>query len=80
MDICTVWQNAAQGFLRAWQGNEMNTLWADDVIRRKQKWSSGVREHKDDIVAETGKTARYRIFAALVFGRHQGNQPRADPR
>src|SRR6476659_3625812 len=42
-------------FLRAWPGNETNTAWADEVIRRKQKWSSGVREFQDDIVAEQEK-------------------------
>jgi len=42
-------------FLRAWPGNETNTGWADEVIRRKQKWSSGVREFKDDIVSEQEK-------------------------
>ena len=42
-------------FLRAWPGNETNVGWADEVIRRKQKWSSGVREFKDEIVAEQDK-------------------------
>ena len=39
-------------FLRAWPGNEVNLDWADDIIRRKQKWSSGMREHRDEIVGE----------------------------
>ena len=42
-------------FLRAWPGNEVNLDWADDIIRRKQKWSSGMREHRDEIVAEQQK-------------------------
>ncbi len=42
-------------FIRAWPGNETNVTWADEVIRRKQKWSSGVREFKDDIVGEQEK-------------------------
>ena len=56
LDIAT--RNAKmprKDFLRAWPGNETNTTWADEVIRRKQKWSSGVREFKDDIVAEQEK-------------------------
>jgi RNA polymerase primary sigma factor len=58
MDICTrLAQMPRKDFLRAWPGNELNTSWADDVIRRKQKWSSGVREHKDEIVAEQEKLA-----------------------
>ena len=56
MDICTrLAKMPRKDFLRAWPGNELNTAWADDVIRRKQKWSSGVREHKDDIVSEQEK-------------------------
>ncbi len=42
-------------FIRAWPGNETNITWADEVIRRKQKWSRGVREFKDDIVGEQEK-------------------------
>ena len=56
LDIAT--RNAKmprKDFLRAWPGNETNTGWADEVIRRKQKWSSGVREFKDDIVSEQEK-------------------------
>jgi RNA polymerase primary sigma factor len=56
LDICT--RNAKmprKDFLRAWPGNEINLDWADDVIRRKQKWSSGMREFKDLIVAEQQK-------------------------
>ena len=56
LDICV--RNAKmprKDFLRAWPGNEINLDWADDVIRRKQKWSSGMREFKDLIVAEQHK-------------------------
>ena len=56
LDIAT--RNAKmprKDFLRAWPGNETNTTWADEVIRRKQKWSSGVREFKDEIVGEQEK-------------------------
>ncbi|KFN49903.1 RNA polymerase sigma factor RpoD [Arenimonas composti] len=42
-------------FLRAWPGNELNLDWADEIIRRKQKWSSGIREYRDEIVAEQHK-------------------------
>jgi len=56
LDICV--RNAKmprKDFLRAWPGNEINLDWADDVIRRKQKWSSGMREFKDLIIAEQHK-------------------------
>ncbi|MBS0195014.1 MAG: RNA polymerase sigma factor RpoD [Proteobacteria bacterium] len=53
LDICTRQAKMPRkDFLRAWEGNATNTQWADEVIRRKQKWASGVREHKDEIVAE----------------------------
>jgi len=39
-------------FLKAWKGHETDLDWADSVIARKQKWSSGMREHKDAIVAQ----------------------------
>ena len=56
MDVCTRYAKMPRrDFLRAFPGNETNTTWADDMIRRKQKWSSGLREHRDDIVAEQEK-------------------------
>ena len=39
-------------FIKAWPGQETNTDWADEIIRRKQKWSSGIREHRGAIIAE----------------------------
>ena len=39
-------------FLRSFPNNETNLSWVDDMIRRKQKWSSGLREHRDAIIAE----------------------------
>ncbi|WP_202845461.1 RNA polymerase sigma factor RpoD [Luteimonas saliphila] len=43
-------------FIRAWEGNQTNLGWVDDVLKRKQKWSSGMREVKDQIVAEQEAT------------------------
>jgi RNA polymerase primary sigma factor len=43
-------------FIRAWEGNQTNVAWVDDVLKRKQKWSSGLREVKDQIVAEQEAT------------------------
>ncbi|MEY3359407.1 MAG: hypothetical protein RI923_667, partial [Pseudomonadota bacterium] len=39
-------------FIKAWKGSETDLKWAETVIGRKQKWSSGIREHKDAIVAQ----------------------------
>ncbi|HLU13316.1 MAG TPA: RNA polymerase sigma factor region1.1 domain-containing protein, partial [Arenimonas sp.] len=56
LDICTrLAKMPRKDFLRAWPGNETNLGWADEVIRRKQKWSSGMREHRDEIIAEQQK-------------------------
>ncbi|KAF1712091.1 RNA polymerase sigma factor RpoD [Pseudoxanthomonas kalamensis DSM 18571] len=43
-------------FIRAWEGNQTNLGWVDEVLKRKQKWSSGLREVKDQIVAEQEAT------------------------
>jgi RNA polymerase primary sigma factor len=43
-------------FIRAWEGNQTNTAWVDELVKRKQKWSSGLREVKDQIVAEQEAT------------------------
>ena len=43
-------------FLRAWEGNQVNLDWVDEVLKRKQKWSSALREVKDQIVAEQQAT------------------------
>ncbi|MFO1517478.1 MAG: RNA polymerase sigma factor RpoD [Lysobacterales bacterium] len=56
MDLCIKQAKVPRkDFLRAFPGNETNTDWADELIRKKQKWSSGVRAHKDEIVAEQEK-------------------------
>jgi len=41
-----------KNFLRIFDGNQTNHQWVDDMIRRKQKWSAGVREIKPLITAE----------------------------
>ncbi|KGM53261.1 RNA polymerase subunit sigma-70 [Lysobacter daejeonensis GH1-9] len=43
-------------FIRAWDGNQTNLEWTDELIKRKQKWSSGLRDVKDQIVAEQQAT------------------------
>ena len=43
-------------FIRTWDGNQTNLQWVDDALKRKQKWSSGLREVKDQIIAEQEAT------------------------
>ena len=43
-------------FIRSWEGNQTNLEWVDEALKRKQKWSSGLREVKDQIIAEQEAT------------------------
>ncbi|MCF7221552.1 RNA polymerase sigma factor RpoD [Marilutibacter chinensis] len=43
-------------FIRAWEGNQTNLGWVDELLKRKQKWASGLREVKDQIIAEQQAT------------------------
>jgi RNA polymerase primary sigma factor len=43
-------------FIRAWEGNQTNLHWVEDVLKRKQKWSSALRDVKDQIIAEQEAT------------------------
>ena len=43
-------------FIRAWEGNQTNVAWVDEMLKRKQKWSSGLRDVKDQIIAEQEAT------------------------
>ncbi|KAF1687431.1 RNA polymerase sigma factor RpoD [Pseudoxanthomonas taiwanensis] len=43
-------------FIRAWEGNQTNLGWVDELLKRKQKWSSALREVKDQIIAEQQAT------------------------
>jgi len=53
-------------FIKAWPGHETDTDWADEIIRRKQKWSSGIREHRGAIIAE--QNALIALEGALCLG------------
>jgi RNA polymerase primary sigma factor len=43
-------------FIRAWDGNQTNLEWVDELLKRKQKWSSGLRDVKDKILFEQQAT------------------------
>ena len=43
-------------FIRAWDGNQTNLEWVDELLKRKQKWASGLRDVKDQIIAEQEAT------------------------
>ncbi len=43
-------------FIKAWDGNQTNLGWVDELLKRKQKWGSALRDVKDNIVAEQEAT------------------------
>jgi RNA polymerase primary sigma factor len=43
-------------FIRSWEGNQTNLGWVDEVLKRKQKWSSGLRDVKDQIISHQQAT------------------------
>ncbi len=57
LDLATrVAKMPRKDFIRAWEGNHTNLEWVDELLKRKQKWSSGLRDVKDQIVAEQEAT------------------------
>ncbi|MCZ8164491.1 RNA polymerase sigma factor RpoD [Silanimonas sp.] len=55
-------------FIKAWPTNETNLEWADEIIRRKQKWSSGMREHRDAILAQQNALIALEGALCLTLG------------
>ncbi|UXI67807.1 RNA polymerase sigma factor RpoD [Tahibacter amnicola] len=56
MDLCVKFAKMPRkDFLRAFPGHEIDLEWTEELIRKKQKWSSGIRAHKDEIVSEQDK-------------------------
>ncbi|MBB5207471.1 RNA polymerase sigma factor RpoD [Chiayiivirga flava] len=56
MDLCIrLAKMPRKDFVRAFPGHETDSGWADEMIRRKQKWASGLREHRDEVMAEQDK-------------------------
>ena len=43
-------------FIRSWDGNQTNLEWVDELLKRKQKWSSALRDVKDQIISEQQST------------------------
>jgi RNA polymerase primary sigma factor len=56
MDICVKQAKMPRkDFLKAFTAHEVNLSFADEVIRKKQKWASSIRAHKPDILGEQEK-------------------------
>ena len=57
LDLATrVAKMPRKDFIKAWDGNQTNLEWVDELLKRKQKWGSGLREVKDQIIAEQEAT------------------------
>ncbi|HSS05958.1 MAG TPA: RNA polymerase sigma factor region1.1 domain-containing protein, partial [Rhodanobacteraceae bacterium] len=39
-------------FLKLFPANETNTAWADELGRKRQKWSPGIKSHREQIINE----------------------------
>ncbi|MFC7521085.1 RNA polymerase sigma factor RpoD [Xanthomonas populi] len=48
----TVARMPRKDFIRSWECNQTNLEWVEDALKRKQKWSSALRDVKDQIVSE----------------------------
>jgi RNA polymerase primary sigma factor len=56
MDICVRQAKMPRkDFLKAFPSHETNTTFADELVRKKQKWSSGIKAHRNEIVSEQEK-------------------------
>ncbi|MBR0346843.1 MAG: RNA polymerase sigma factor RpoD, partial [Rudaea sp.] len=56
MDICIKQSHMPRkDFIKAFPSNETNPKFADDIIRKKQKWASSIKAHKEEILAEQEK-------------------------
>ncbi|HEY8010305.1 MAG TPA: RNA polymerase sigma factor RpoD [Rudaea sp.] len=56
MDICIKQSRVPRkDFLKAFPSNETNFKFADEIIRKKQKWSSAVKAHREEILGEQEK-------------------------
>ncbi|MBV2208612.1 MAG: RNA polymerase sigma factor RpoD [Thermomonas sp.] len=57
LDLCTrVAKMPRKDFIKAWEGNQTNLGWVDDLLKRKQKWGSALRDVKEQIIAEQEAT------------------------
>jgi len=56
MDLCVKQAKMPRkDFLKAFTAHEVNINFADEVIRKKQKWASSIRAHKPEILGEQEK-------------------------
>jgi RNA polymerase primary sigma factor len=68
LDLATrVAKMPRKDFIRAWEGNQTNLEWVDELLKRKQKWSSGLRDVKDQIIVEQQTTIEIEQASLLTL-------------
>ncbi|MBL0162830.1 MAG: RNA polymerase sigma factor RpoD [Xanthomonadales bacterium] len=56
MDVCIKQAKMPRkDFLKVFPSNETNLEWADELMKKRQKWSPAVKTHKDALVGEQHK-------------------------
>jgi RNA polymerase primary sigma factor len=56
MDVCIKQAKMPRkDFLKVFPSNETNLEWAEELMRKRQKWSPAVRTHKDALIGEQHK-------------------------
>jgi RNA polymerase primary sigma factor len=57
LDLATrVAKMPRKDFIKAWEGNQTNLEWVDELLKRKQKWGSALRDVREKIIAEQEAT------------------------
>ncbi|MDQ3206638.1 MAG: RNA polymerase sigma factor RpoD [Pseudomonadota bacterium] len=55
-------------FIRSWDGNQTNLEWVDELLKRKQKWSSGLRDVREQIISEQEATIAEEQAMRITLG------------
>jgi len=55
-------------FLKAWDGNQVNFDWVDDLLKRKQKWGSGLRDVREQIIDQQESILALEAATSLTLG------------
>ena len=61
-------------FIRAWEGNQVNLEWVDEVLKRKQKWSSGLRDVKDQFKEQAKADATDDPLVKAILDKFPGSK------
>ena len=57
LDLATrVAKMPRKDFIKAWEGNQTNLEWVDELLKRKQKWGSALRDVREKIIVEQEAT------------------------